>query len=84
MSGFNLDNVIKIEEDVPREAATKPTQIHVLFEVGPPMPDVLVLHLPESHPPTVETLKPTAVEESIAGELEPREVSGHDTSNDHL
>jgi hypothetical protein len=84
VSGFNLEDVIKIEEDVSREAAIEPTQAHVLFEVDPLVLDVPVLHLPESHPPTTETPEPTVVEEPIAGKLEPREVSGHNTNNDHV
>jgi hypothetical protein len=76
--------VIKIEKDVSREAATKPTQAHVLFEVGPPVPNVPVLHLSESHPPTAESAELTAAEEPIVGESESGEVSRHDTSNDHL
>jgi hypothetical protein len=68
--GIHEEDVIKIEDDMPEKPSSEANQTHVLFDVGPPMPDVSVLHLPESHVVTAPSPEDTLEEDLFLPQLE--------------
>ena len=79
--GIFEEDVIKIEDDMPEKPSSEANLAHVLFEVGPPMPNVLVLHLPESHTMTAQSPKDISEEDLILSQPKATERNIWQTSN---
>jgi hypothetical protein len=79
--GIFEEDVIKIEDDMPEKPSSEANLTHVLFEVGPHVPDILVLHLPESHAVTAQSPEDTSEEDLVLPQPEEIEMNIWQKSN---